>query len=940
MADVVTPPDPLGPWAGILGTLGPNTSLRNAISLRQQLREASPSKGQIPIKRALAVRPELAAMPGLAPTDYAGQLGEASQMAKLQLGLALAQRGFGSMGAQPRPGEMAISTVGRELLSPLAGDAMTVAQQMYDQKLKLKAAEKAQQAALSQAALSIATSEQEARLGFLDKAITAEMGRARIAPKTAAVKDVQLRTSDEDGKITWNDVPAISVYNAATGDLEYRGPGNVLLEFDPEKDDYNARILGSGETGSPYQPSKTEQIVINKPFQEFMRTYYDINIPDDLLGTETTMETYLPKGGFEEKPRYNVLNFAGTQYDTRWGKDGEAIPAQALANAIELWRTPATPTEPSYKDHLVVVDQKSGLALKDDRGRRVEVSRGPGNQLFKFGTEIAYTQPDNTLLKSLADYDAAKAATADAATARAEKKALNLDAFFGQLSTFQDEKIGIKKPYARTSALYFDLGQYMKDGFGFKHVVDFDNRGLDEEITDPKIREWLTGRTQGILEQRVAGIEDLSDTQGQHRLRAAMADVLKFTQADYASMTGAVAPRPGEPVQETSDIINRRAGEEAIQILKHSDKPPAQVFNAVTRPRTRPNMNSTWGKLWVAEESFPETFSQYDVANVDANQRRADIEAALPRVQFDLNKETEDHRQKILDAANKIETERNKLQTKPSSLDAEEQVANQLIFRQALLDFENAALAAGNVTGFITGPLVKGAVAIGMADFVQGAGKDAYERLVAAGDELERGWSRKIGRTEFLDTRISNYDAMEYKHLVAKITSSPEYNRVLIQQALKKVDRNLTNWMDVAGRVAYSERILNEVAKTGVDFSALRTRNNWDGYGYFGRNKFVTSGQSMPGLSDERRETMKAEGRLADTQYKGTYMMPSAGSITWTNSVGSFNPDDYEVGFMTPEEVEAYAQILMDNGTITNAADLYDLIVNFKTVRQTQYYKK
>jgi hypothetical protein len=668
------------------------------------------------------------------------------------------------------------------------------------------------------------------------------------------------------------------------------------------------------------------------------------------------METYYPRGEFiDEEQTFSLIQIGADQFNTKLSTVTEkSIPTQELSKAVTVWQTPSdadaykdlkefvfvNADNESYKKPIPGVLPGAGstegttplVATRVVQGDRVFYTiPGTGKEIVP-GVDI----PENYRPKTLSDHDEQVTAKADAATAREEKRGLNLKALYGQLFTFQNEKIGINKPYARNSALYFDLGQYMKDGFGFKHVVDFDNRGLDKEITDPKIREWLTGRTQGILEQRVAGIEDLSDTQGQHRLRAGMADILKFTQADYDSMTEAVAPRPGEPVQETSDIINRRAGEEAIQILKHSDKPPAQVFNAVTRPRTRPNMNSTWGKLWVAEESFPETFSQYDVANVDENQRRADIEAALPRVQFDLNKETEDHRQKILDAANKIETERNTLQTKPSSLDAEEQVANQLIFRQALLDFENAALAAGNVTGFITGPLVKGAVAIGMADFVQGAGKDAYERLVAAGNELERGWSRKIGRTEFLDTRISNYDAMEYKHLVAKITSSREYNRVLIQQALKKVDRNLTNWMDVAGRVAYSERILNEVAKTGVDFSALRTRNNWDGYGYFGRNKFVTSGQSMPGLSDERRETMKAEGRLADTQYKGTYMMPSAGSITWTNSVGSFDPKAYEVGFMTPEEVEAYAHILIDNGTITKASDLYDLIVNFKTVRQTQ----
>ena len=151
MAEPVKPLDPL---AGIIA------SHPEYAKWMQAYDAVMPKKDRrIPIERALAVRPELAAMPGLAPTDYRGQLGEAGQMAKLQLGLALASRGFGAMGAQPRAGEMAISTLGREMLAPLGGDAMTVAQQLYDQKLKLKAAEKAQEAALSQTALSIAQAE-------------------------------------------------------------------------------------------------------------------------------------------------------------------------------------------------------------------------------------------------------------------------------------------------------------------------------------------------------------------------------------------------------------------------------------------------------------------------------------------------------------------------------------------------------------------------------------------------------------------------------------------------------------------------------------------------------------------------------------------------------------------------------------------------------------
>ena len=85
---------------------------------------------------------------------------------------------------------------------------------------------------------------------------------------------------------------------------------------------------------------------------------------------------------------------------------------------------------------------------------------------------------------------------------------------------------------------------------------------------------------------------------------------------------------------------------------------------------------------------------------------------------------------------------------------------------------------------------------------------------------------------------------------------------------------------------------------------------------------------------------MVAEGRLADTRYKGTYMLPSARSVTWTNSVGSFDPEKYDVSFMTPEEVEEYAEILVENGTITNVSDLYDLAINFKTFRKAQRHQK
>jgi hypothetical protein len=65
----------------------------------------------------LKQRKLLSGLPGLEPADYAGQLKESEDLAKLQLGLALAQRGFAAMGAQPQRGESPIGTLGRTLVN-------------------------------------------------------------------------------------------------------------------------------------------------------------------------------------------------------------------------------------------------------------------------------------------------------------------------------------------------------------------------------------------------------------------------------------------------------------------------------------------------------------------------------------------------------------------------------------------------------------------------------------------------------------------------------------------------------------------------------------------------------------------------------------------------------------------------------------------------------
>ena len=77
----------------------------------------------------------------LGKTDYASRFEEQERLAKLQLYLAMAQRGFAAMGEAPRPGESSLGTLGRTLAAPLMGDVSTIAGQIIPLRIAAKAAE-------------------------------------------------------------------------------------------------------------------------------------------------------------------------------------------------------------------------------------------------------------------------------------------------------------------------------------------------------------------------------------------------------------------------------------------------------------------------------------------------------------------------------------------------------------------------------------------------------------------------------------------------------------------------------------------------------------------------------------------------------------------------------------------------------------------------------
>ena len=202
----------------------------------QKLLEDQKIFGQTPLTTAeiLKQRKLVSDLPGLAPSDYAKQLKESEDLAKLQLGLALAQRGFAAMGAQPRRGESPIGVLGRTLAAPLAGDLSTVAGRLMQQRQAARLSEKADEARLSQAALTM-TQDQLKRQDVADDkrfALARSLTERNYTPTKGLQRTVKGKTSDFLGFITVDKLTNLPKYVSIKkdGSLE-EVPSSQLSEY-------------------------------------------------------------------------------------------------------------------------------------------------------------------------------------------------------------------------------------------------------------------------------------------------------------------------------------------------------------------------------------------------------------------------------------------------------------------------------------------------------------------------------------------------------------------------------------------------------------------------------------------------------------------------------------------------------------------------------------
>ena len=761
----------------------------------------------------------------LGATDYAKQLTDAQGMGKLQLALALAQRGFAAAGAPPMRGETPVSTLSRALLSPLAGDAGAVATQMMQQKQALNAAQRQE--------------ERQLKLAALQDVKTRDTARQELALKL-------MPDPGEEERGLWEGVKFLVQRNAEGTDWEFPDPQNPI------------QLLRTKDLGKPINARTRKEH--NLLEGQAMLSYGEL--PDALKG------------------------IVGTGTDTS-----------------------------DYKDHLVVVDVATDKPIIDDQGNWIEVTRGPGNQLFRFGTNVPYIRPDKTRLQPIS---AALAADTPPSDTSIRSKHL-IHTVLSQMGDYQASLgAGTGLPINQRTGLYWDPTAFAKGETAFKIVKAYGDRSQDIPITDPALNEFLRQRAESIIIGELTGATGVvPETVAKDRVEAAVRNILS---PNLGAIIGDAFPAYHKPQQ---DMSKARAEKQLIEntaiatVRDNPDASPHVAFEPVLYPRNNKDIKLPAGLMKIAVDAFPVAFGPPAHSVPEDIQLRAAVESALRKISFDPRGSPRDHANILRQAVIKAQKDRTAWQFKESAGKTEKEVNLRLDFRQAMLNYRAAARRAGEAEGWFSGRLTRAAVTLGWEKWMKSPeGAQAWRELRLASERFESGFSRRMGR-EFGDERIAVYDVKDYKKLVANMLEQEDYNEDLIANGLRFITSDLTNWMALGGRIDFDERTLRRAAQAGVDFSKLSSKENWHGHGYYGGNRYEMSRQNMPRLSEGERASIFAEGSLNDSMYRGMFTVPKVpfgrGPPRFTESTTA--------QLMTPSMLEALVANLAETNAVERAGE-------------------
>jgi len=734
----------------------------------------------------------------LGQTNYAKQLEEAQNLGKLQLGLALAQRGFAAAGATPQRGESTVSTLSRELLSPLAGDAGAVATQMMKQRQASDAAKAAEDRQIKAMALQQITSEDAA---FRDLA-------TKLAPEASSgllETPYYVIQKDESGK--WDYVPQAD----GKGQMQVRQQKNTGAP-------YNVQTL-------KLQPLLSNQAIVTasdlgkyglgKPAGKDTIKVSDAGMAREILAIKDGVKEYGPL--VETK----IVFKNGTASQVRGDNNKDITIGSELGN-YEMFQKPTGPatTPKGTKDPEFLDSFRGMVAQMGDQQEK----QGLGKTSVRFDAKKFAANPDLTPGENFpfskvvgVNQDTGEIITKDLSESEQQVYANNLRASY--LNVFDSIKTGQQPADINNTFIARELSKSLGAlGLSKEDQLPAGVVMGREQITDPAaITAAYKNAVSGFATDVQGTLNNLPFPREDKDLRTGTGKAVLFSElgVDFGPLTVSPAPLP-------------------------IDSDAATIETRATKVR---NLDSSS----IQNRILAEKISKETGINSKLRTKTADSRGKQLTVVNDaLNAE----REKLTKA----------ISTPGAAASAE--VLDKSLEMLAQLQKLDYAMKQSGVTGFVTGPLeanLKKFLGLNVGGYFRTPeGQQAANRFIATIPIVEQLFARDILK-ETGEQRYTDRDLKGAQNVLVKLNESDDFNKDKLNQLTGYLKNLVKSGLTNAGTFDISSATLEKAAMLGIDLKSITPKNNFYSP-YFNQGKYAVTKQPIPQFSRQYMKSLRDDG--------------------------------------------------------------------------------
>ena len=818
--------------SGIAG-LNTNTNTRTYLDTLASLRTTEAQRAIQPSPDMNVVRQRQAEYANyLGQTDYAKQLEESQNMGKLQLALALAQRGFAAAGATPKRGESSVSTLSRELLSPLAGDAGSVAGRMMQQKQAINAAKTAEERQLKLAALQKVEAE-NTRLGDLAYKLMPKPKTAGEKAPFESVKYIVRRTSGVDGE---------------PDTFGFTGSGGAAVQVRQERG-------VSGQLGSPLNVIGGKPVAL-EPGDEIV-TF--ANLPDKLKGTvaKTSGSTaslgtvdyrlVYDKGPNEGKPYqadgrtpiFGTITKAGSDLPVgslvERGGRGEAFDPKKIKTEglrVEKIVKPAAAATPKGLDdpkfqasfrgmvaRIGDLQERRGLGETAIRFNPVKFAANPGlkpGANYPFERFVGVNQEDGSVV------------TAPLTEDQQKTYADNLRA--GYLNVFDAIKTGDQKTEDLNNVF---IGRELRKSFtalGLPDAVQLPAgvvRGRKQTTNSTAITKAYKDAVPGFATDVQGTLNNLPTPRSDQNLRSGTGRLVLFNELGVNFGPGTVSPQPLAPDANAAAVVGRRNQIRGLDAAGIQERILAEKIAKGTQVGSKlrtATADSEGKKLTVVGEAF------------------------------------EKEREKLAKAMSSPSAAKD-AETLDKSLE--------MLTRLQKLDYD---LKQSGVTGFIRGPtegILQQYLGIDVRKhFGSAEGQKAAASFIQSLPVTQQLFARDILR-QAGEQRFTNKDLEGAQTTLVKLGQSGGFNAGTLRELTGYLKSLVKSGLSAAGTMDISPATLEKAAMLGIDLKSITPKNSFYSP-YFNQGKYAVTNQPIPQYSKQYMDGLRDNGIFGYAAMRGT----------------------------------------------------------------------